>query len=405
MSFFDFNKKKKKISLLFELRGDAVASSIIKTHIQEKPEILYSNKRTVTNREKIDPKKYAQILMKELDKLVEETYKVGILKILKVLDKNIEISDVHVVLSSPWVLSQSKNIRIKKNKGFQINREFLQNILLNEENNLSSPEIFYKKDDRRDDNILLIEEKIVQSKLNGYKVHSIFEKFVTCLELNLFLSVSNYFFIENIKKVISKTFIRKPIFFHSFVLAGFSVIRDIVPHNNDYIFVDIGAEVTDICFVNDSAIHSVYTYPFGKNNIVRKIVEKTKNTYDTVISLINMQCDNKCDERALTINEKALDESVSDWASGLYKIFTSLTSKGGIPRDIILLIDDKLANIIGKKIKTNKLKSFKMINNDFNVNFINDNKFNNLVNKNKFFEDDFTLKICTIYLDKLTQKN
>jgi hypothetical protein len=395
MSFLNFNKKKHKISLLFEVRGDVVSSSIIKTHPLNKPEIIYSKKRIVAIREKIDSKKYTKIILKELDKLVEETYKVGILKIL---NGNNDISDVHVVLSSPWVLSQSKDIKIKKDKTFEINQDLLSKVISEEECHLSSPTGLNLEENN---NIKIIEEKIIQSKLNGYKVNSIFHKKTKDLELNLFLSVSNNYFIEDIKKIISKTFIQKPVFFHSFMLLAFSMVRDIMPHNNNFVFIEMGAEITDVCLVNDDTVYKIYTYPSGKNNIVRKVAEKTNNTYDTALALINMRCNGKCEEKAVEENEKAFDESVSEWTDGLYKIFTSLTSRGGISRDIFLFIDDDLVNLIGKKIKANKLKSFNMINNDFNINFINDNKLNNLVNKENYLKNDSSLKICSAFLNKL----
>ena len=398
MSLFNFNKKKEKISLLIEIRGDVVSSSIIKTHTQNKPEVLYLKKRTVSIREKVDSKKYTETMMKELDKLIDETYKVGI---LKALDKGDEISDIHIVLSSPWLLSQSKDIKIKKDKVFEINQDLLSKIIGSEECDLSFLEKGNVRKDDVNNNIKIIEEKIVQAKLNGYKVNSIIHKKVNSLELNIFISVSNYFFIEDIKKIIGKTFIKKPIFFHSFVLLGFSTIRDIMPDNNDFIFIEIGAEVTDVCFINDDAVYKTYTYPSGKNEIIRKVAKDTGNTYDSVLALLKMQCNGKCDEKVIEKNEKAFSKSISEWSDGLYKIFTSLTSRGSIPKDIFLFIDDELVHLIGQKIKENKLNDFSMINNDFNINFINDNKLNSFINKENFLKNDSTLKICTVFLNKL----
>ncbi|MGB8816184.1 MAG: hypothetical protein WCC74_03085 [Minisyncoccia bacterium] len=401
MSFFNFNKKKEKISLLFELRGDAVASSIIKTHTNDKPEVLYFNKRVIALREKINPERYTQIIIKELDKLAEETYKVGILKILKISDKNNQISEIHVILSSPWVLSQIKDIKIKKDKYFEINQDLLSNVIMNEEHSLILPEIFEKKEVKQEAIIKIIEEKIIQSKLNGYKINSIFQKRTNNLDINLFISISNNLFIENIKKTIRKLFIKKPVYLHSFALVGFSVIRNIMPQISNFIFIDIGAEVTEVCFITDDAIYKVFTYPFGKNSIIRKVAEETKTTYDTALAFINMQNDGKSEEKTMLLNENAFDKSVSDWINGLYKIFISPISRESFSREIFLFADNEITNLIGKKIKEDGLKSFNIINNDFNITLINNKKISSFISEKKSFEEDAILKVCSIFLNNL----
>lgn len=401
MSFFSFSKKnKQKYSLLFDIRGDSVVSAIVKISGTESPEIIYSNNIPVVMREEIDTQRYTAFIMKGLGASVDDVYKNGVVKTLKTLDKGAKIEDIHIILSSPWVLSQSKDIVIKKDKEFKIDQNLLKKIIQSEETSVLTSDIFSTKESDKKIGTEVIEEKIIQSRLNGYKVNSVFQKSVSELELNLLVSVSNTSFIKDMKTSIGKIFGQNKIFFHSFLLCGFSVIRDIYPYKNDFIFIDVGAETTDVCVVTDDVIHKIYSYSLGKNDIIRKISEKTGNPYDMAVSLLNMQCSGNCDEKQIGRNETALNEVILEWTEELYRIFDTLISRNNIPKDIFFSIDDDIINIIGKKMQAYKTAG-SILNNDFVINLINDGAFNNFVNKGKIPVNDARLKECVFFLNKL----
>ena len=401
MSFFYFSKKNtQKFSLLFDIRGDSVVSAIVKTSSTDKPEIIYSNNIPVVMREEVDPERYTGFILKGLGACVDDAYKNGVVKTLKTLDKSAKIEDIHIILSSPWVLSQSKDITIKKDKDFRIDQNLLKKVLLDEESDISSSDIFSQKESGKKNGTEVIEEKIIQSKINGYKIDSIFQKSANELNLNLLISASNTSFIKSVKTAIGKMFGQNKISFHSFLLCGFSVIRDIYPHKNDFIFVDISAETTDVCVVTDDVIHKIYSYTLGKNDIIRKISEKTGNPYDMVVSLLNLQCNGNCDEKLVGRNETALTEVILEWTVELYKIFDTVISRNNIPKDIFFSVDDDIINIIGKKMQVYKT-AHSILNNDFIINLINDGAFNNYINKGKTIVRDARLKECALFLNKL----
>ena len=67
--------------------------------------------------------------------------------------------------------------------------------------------------------------------------------------MNIFISMSEAKVLESIKTVINKYFHIENIKFCSFAMASFTVSRDMFVHQESFMLVNIGGEITDISMI------------------------------------------------------------------------------------------------------------------------------------------------------------
>lgn len=398
MSLFSFNKPSTEKVLLFDLKSESLSCSMVNFSSKEKPEILFYEKIDFGDSIKLGIKRYISSMLDAFNKVSLSVRKKhlspsGLFKKVYKMDK------IHVSISSPWILSQSKNLKIRKDKPFVITESFLENLKTKEGQemfNSSLPKNFKSKNKFK-----IFEQSIIQVKLNGYKIENIIKKTVSSFEANMFLSVIQNDILEKIISSINKNIVSKQNFFHSFVLSGFSFIRDAYPATNDFVFLDIGGETTDVCMAQDDAVAKIFTFPFGKRVILNKISEQLKIPQDQAESLVNMKCRGNCDEKTTLKVNASLDLALKEWTKNLFDIFKEISPSGDIPKDIFIVSDDEIGGIVGKKIKENKFKNISVISNEHKISILDDNKFTSYLKKQEMLTYDVRLKLAIILIDKI----
>jgi hypothetical protein len=222
MSFFSL-KNNPAVSLIFDVRDYAISIAAIKLKEDGKPEMILCKRFEIKNTDTTDYAKYTDSMIKTLDN--------GIIAIRKSLARmgNLDkIKDYHFFIGSPWSVSESKKIKIVKDRPFEVTKEIIERIVNDEE--LATEQGLSKKNNA---NWKLLEEKIIQFKLNGYKVEKIFDKKITELEAEVFVSfipriIHNYLSKLNLTGAINVTL-------NSSTLAH-TFFRDLYADRNNFIY-------------------------------------------------------------------------------------------------------------------------------------------------------------------------
>ena len=177
MSFFFC--KKTSLSFVFDIRDTSVSVGVVKLEKDKKPEIILCQKFELNIHDAKNYKKCIASLAKVLDKAVVSLRK----ELVKIGNKE-SIDTYYFFIGSPWSVSQSKTIKVIKDKLFEINNSLLKKIIGDEElyiENSLERQVFESDWD-------VLEEKIIQSKLNGYVIDDIYGKKTQSLTVELFVS-------------------------------------------------------------------------------------------------------------------------------------------------------------------------------------------------------------------------
>lgn len=331
MSLFSFSKKKilENHSLVFNIGSGSVTGAII--NFTEKPgvEIASYFEEKILFQKEVTPETHLELMKKSLSSLLEKFQK-----------KGLKIDNVFYVFSSPWSISQTKTIKIKENKAFKLTEDYLKKIISTQ---ADKAEILNHGQ--------IIEKKITQIKANGYVVDGPNGKLIKELEVSLFLTAIPDQILKEIEDVVVKYFVVKNTICHSVSLSIFSVIRDLFPNKEDFIYLDISEEMTDLAIVKDNVVTVNVSFPLGRNEFIRRLSQKLNLTELIADSMIKMNSSKSHHEMANLNFNNAMKEVVEDWANQLQSIFAKIKQNLHLPTSVFFVANNDLTFLLKERLK------------------------------------------------------
>jgi cell division ATPase FtsA len=378
MSFFSFLKKNKEsYSLVFNIGSGSVSGGIIKFTEKAGVEITHYEKEVIPFQQEISVSKHSTLMKSSLTSLSEKIQKNGLSKININKKEGVKVDRIFCIFSSPWSISQVKTIRVKESRSFKVTESYLNKLIEAQEKEFAA-EICQSG--------RIIEKKIIQLKLNGYIVNDVYNKSAKELEASVFFTAVPEDVLKTVESAISKTFHMENIWCHSLSLSLLSVIRNIFPHKEDFIHIDISEEITDISVVKENIMTSSISIPFGRNDFMREMSTTLRATKEITDSMIKMQSNKSNDDLAALQLAVAMDKTAANWLTKIFEVLDDLKGKIYVPEDVFLIANNDLITFLKDKLEKH----------DFKVLLVDNKKI-----KPPMSGDDLIFKLELMFLDNL----
>jgi hypothetical protein len=377
MSFFSFTKKS-NLTIIFDVRDSLISLAAVKIEKDKKLEIILAQNFPINL---TAPKNY-ELSRNQMIKALDNAM-ISFRKNLIRIGNQDKISEYHFFLSSFWATSQSRLLKISKDRSFEINKELLEQILSKEESDIA-----YGLD--KNQNWIEFERKIVETKINGYKIQKIFGKKAQDFEVEFFVS----FLPQQLKNLLYSFTNRKlkDSNIHSGTLPIYSFLRDLYEDKNDFIFLDVGDYITDVFVVKNDTMEGIASIPLGKKEMMEKSAKNANATTDIILSALHMGGDDK--------NKKYFESIAANLLSQVDTALSQITTEIDVPKNIFMMNRDFV-------------ETFKNIIMENNLKMLYDSKImaieENIINTfsgGKAFKNAQYAKIDAIFLNKfLKNKN
>ncbi len=347
-SFLNFKKTKENYSLVFTIGSGSVSGGIVKFTEEAGVDMIYYDKEIIPFQQDISIMKHLELMKSSLTSLTQNIQSVGLKRVeMKDKKKQVLLEKVFYVFSSPWSISQTKTVRVKEAKPFKVTKDYLDKIVDEQEKILRGDIL---KSDK------IVEKKIIQIKVNGYVVDSVYDRKVLDLEISIFFSIVPNDILQLVDQAISKTFNIKEIWCHSALLSVFSAIRDFFPKKDDFIYIDISEEITDISIVKDSVMISSASIPLGCNYFIRELAKKMNISEEIADSMIRMHCLKHNDELGNLKFAVAIEGVSKVWLSKVSETLDLLKEKIYIPEQVFLIADNDLFSFLKNRLEEKDLE-------------------------------------------------
>lgn len=395
MNLFSFLKKKTSLSIVFDIREFTLSVAIVKIIKRQKPTIIYCHNFKIEEFEINVYRKYTESLIKAVDKALIE-----VKKTLQKIGNTEKIGGYYFFVGSPWVVSQSKEIKVSKDKPFEINDTFLKRIILSREE-----ESLKELDGKNPLNWSVLEEKIIDSKLNGYKVNNLYKRKAREIEVHSFVSFIPKDLKEKFNSIIGCGISECPEHHtHSSTISSFTFLRDLFSDKNDFVYLDIGGKITDIYIVKEDIIHGIVSIPMGEDFILENIGKKTGQTKDIILSQLNMYFDGHCTDEDKGKISSSIKSGIDEWSNILKDAFLKICNEKETPRELLIIPNSNLTKIMSRIIKEDVDFTKKIFNKGLNVTSINESSMNAIISGGKIFRDEPFVKMNVIFIDKLSKE-
>ncbi|MDQ3076154.1 MAG: hypothetical protein M3Q34_03440 [bacterium] len=358
MGIFSKKQVKSELALVFDIGSSSVGGALFLMQDTGVPKIIFSVRELIPLEEELNP-----------DRLLSST-----IKALKIVASTICMKGlgspkrIYCVLSSPWYASQTRVIRLEKNTPFVFTTKLADN-LIQKEIALFQEEYIIKG--HNDEKIRAIELKNMKTLLNGYVTHMPQNQKGKELEMTIFLSMSEEDFLVKVEEAIKTHFNVKEIKFSSFVMASFTVARDMFVNKESFLLVNIGGEVTDISMIKKDAVKESISFPAGRNFIVRGVASDLKDSSLALAkSYLSLYKDGHMSDTSLRKVEPSINKVKDAWLTKFQEAISNLTNDISIPATVFITVDHDLVEFFSEIIKTEEFNQYTLTESKFRVVFL-----------------------------------
>lgn len=395
MSLFSFSsgRRNEEISAIFHIGSGNVDGYLVKLSKISKPEIIYAVKVPISFQKDINFERHFKLMLKALDFALKEIQREGLPRLNFTSFKKYGVRSVFYILSSPWCVSQTKIIKIKKDKSFEIWSDLIESIISEQEKKFLSD---YSAEDSK-----IIEKKIIEAKLNGYKTDEIYGKKAKDFEIAFLMTSAPEYLLKEVKDTARRYFNFRSSSFHSFALSSFFAIREIYSDNENFIFIDVHGELTDLSVIKNNVFVESVSFPAGKNFFARQISERLAVSAGEMHSLINLYASGKSDPAVSLKIQAAIDAALKGWLDKFHSILASLSSSMYIPRKIFIIASDEFNAFLVEKLREEKFSQFSLTEESFDVIVLESKSLCEYCESYKDFEKEPFAELECVFLNKI----
>jgi cell division ATPase FtsA len=246
-----------------------------------------------------------------------------ITEVVELLTKNTNrVSSIHYILSSPWVTTQLKTIKVDYKKETEITSRMLAELIQSELKHQAG------------DTMQVIEQKIFEIKLNGYITTAFEAKKARALEFSLATSFSPTSFLTKLHSAIHGVVNIRKATHNSALLMQYTALRDMLPDKHEYIYIHVHDELTDIVIVKNNLCKHISSFPFGISTLLRKLATATNHSHESSDSLLSLYQGKKLSEADWISTQKIITPLLEEWRDVCIKTFKTAFDVTSIPRSM-----------------------------------------------------------------------
>lgn len=295
---------------------------------------------------------------REMQKALAETMKAVSAQSLGSPDR------VAVYLGSPWYASQVRVARTARTTPFIASKSLLNDMISRELKAFEQEEM--QASYASGAPLRAIESKTVLVKLNGYATASPLGLSARELELSLFVSVAPESTLKGIEETIERTY-KAPLSFSTYLSSAFIVTRDFFPHQDDYLLIDVGGEITDVSLVREGALARTVSFPRGRNFLLRKLSKGLNRTISESIAICTLYKEDKVEASIKDACTGILKEAKDEWLDSFQKALFANSNELSIPDAVMLSVGSDIAPWFIETIRREEFHQHALTEKEFKV--------------------------------------
>ncbi len=382
MFSFLSKKEKEKYSLIIDIQSGLVRGALVSKTGNGFPIIKHVKEKIIPRRIHTNGNYINKMMLHALSIVTSD------------IIENYQISKIDIILSSPWVLSHSKSIKINFENDTIITDKIITQIVDEERKKLENIFITGHKEIPNINNDLnYIEQKVFDIKLNGYVVNNYIGKSVRSMEISVAMTLSSKIIIKRISDVLRKISHSKNYKYHSGLLLNYTALLKMMPDKTDYIYVHSHSELTDVILVKKGMCANISSFPIGTSNLTHRIAHAFKHNDEVADSMIKLYTEGKLEESEMKKITKIVGEYSNGWLALYKKVLESSIEVNSIPR-LIFLSAHANVNILNNIIKMSTTEDTHII--DFNL-----ENFDSKITFEKPIEMNQLIKMYALALDDM----
>jgi hypothetical protein len=283
-----WNKSEAKLGVICDIGSASVSIGLLLLRNGEKPKVLFSNHFPITIQETPKTETLEPVMLSFLEDALKSLVVSGQTRKYDLGLRLHRFEFVNLIYSSPWYVSRTETIQIKKEKPFVLKLSEVEALMDSEEKKFEDRALGGKYENVVQKDIVMVERELVKVKLNGYETNNPYDKKASVAELSIYMSLIPHSVHQKVEALIDRYLHTTKIRSFTFPLVSFASVRLLYPHELNYVLLDITGENTDVSYVENGVIIGSSSFNIGRNHLVRTTARKLATTTDIAFSSIAM---------------------------------------------------------------------------------------------------------------------
>lgn len=243
-------------------------------------------------------------------------------------------AECFVFLGAPWYVATTRTATKEQEVPFRITEDMVHEYV---ERDLQSVLQAVKTANRNPlrETPVPLETLTLAARLNGYPVRHYVGKECASFTLTTYYSMIAETIQDNIDQVLSRVLPHYARTSRSTTLAHYQTMQSAAPFARNTAFVEVGAEITNVCSVRDGILVQCITYATGTNHFLRQVAHKNAKRDEAVSKATQLIA-----ATPETTAGSPLESAVNSWRSELVQAIDTLEQGEPWPHTVALVVND-----------------------------------------------------------------
>ncbi len=311
-------------------------------------------------------------------------------------------SRVICFLSSPFHASQTRLITHTETKPFTVTPKLVANLMAAELEKFkqTQKDLFARRGDHGHE---VVENKIIQIKLNGYPTATPYRQRASEIAISNFISFTSKDVIDRFRNLIIGGWHQTRLEWHSFAFTFFNILNELLGTPQDFLLLDIGGEITELSLSWQGLLWNTASFPSGRNFVARELAREFATTGDEAYSSLKLY---QSGHHRLAAAEKmagALGPIKEKWLAAFRQSLSRVVDRSFLPANIYLVGDLDILPLFKEWLAEESFDSFAISNKKFSVNIIAQDWIDRFCHHGPSVARDLSLMVEAIFCDKLVR--
>ena len=245
---------------------------------------------------------------------------------------------IEIIFSSPWFVSETRAVRVRKEQQWEVTRSFLDELRAHEEARFLREKQHHL--DPLRGTAAPIEHAFMKLELNGYGTRAPVGKTTRSLYGALYMSLGVRRVLHEIEEMLLHCWGDRHVSFHTFPLVALTALRPLVNTEEGFVLVHIGGEITEIVLLRDHAIEALASFPVGAHLAVRALAGSSRTTPHEAQSTISLYFAKRLNKSDAERVARILSEAREEWCARVKTAIDSFGEDTLLPQTFFVISED-----------------------------------------------------------------
>lgn len=381
MSFFSsLHRKAESSVVLIDVGSSSVAGAYVRIDAQQRATIHYTARIPLRTR---NSENALADMERALAELTDVLLRDGAPEFARAVG-NGKIDRVFVSVSSPWQETEVRVEQVSHKTPFRFTPHFMNDMIAAKTKSTRS-------------GFSCINNLIISIILNGYEVTHPFGRMAHEASVVVLTSSLSCDVIDKVTATLRKTFHTHEIEFTAFAPVAYLALRDLYPHQKDFLIMDVTGEATDLVLVQHGILVEVASMPHGLNFLRRAAIEAgiATSTAEPLRAVEEaVLIDTQHNKRFTAQMRKTCEQ----WIQELTDTLQSLTARYALPHATFLLVDETARGFLKRLLDETSFHLGDISDESLSVVLVDPGKFATYVMHHGEARGDTFLSILALYV-------